>query len=76
MGLNNPMGVSLLLQCQVNAKNNDTHTLASPPEARLLLATNASGLGAGLEAGFSSQVTLKMVEQPSSDLVQVQMVKV
>lgn len=76
MGLNNPLGVSLLLQCQVNAKNNDTYALASPPEARLLLATNASGLGAGLEAGFSSQVTLRMAEQPSSDLVQVQMVKV
>ena len=76
MGLNNPMGVSLLLQCQVNAKNNDTHALTSPPEARHLLSTNASGLGAGLEAGFSSQVTLKMAEQPSSNLVQVQMVKV
>ena len=32
MALDNPifLGVSLLLQCQINAKNNDTHSLASP----------------------------------------------
>lgn len=47
-----------------------------PPKLDFSSRLTRSGLGASLEAGFSSQVTLKMAKQPSSDLVQVQMVKV
>lgn len=52
-----------------------THTLSLvPPMLDFSSQLKRSGPGAGLEAGFSSQVTLKMAEQLSSDLVQVQMV--